>query len=141
MASVRGFLYVPSVAAIAGMLWANQAMAQESPGADPGGSGLQDIIVTATRRESRLQTTPAAVSAVDQSLIRLASPRNHGHLAGFVPNFSAATIAGFDAASFSHRGVRLNTLIYYYVKPKSVVSEKRRVVPGGEWGAMTLKKK
>ena len=37
---------------------------------------LNDIVVTATRRDSNLQSTPIAVSAVDSRLIRQASPRD-----------------------------------------------------------------
>ena len=51
-------------------------------------TGLSDIIVTATRRDSNLQTTPIAITAVDQTLIEQASPDNIGDLASFVPNFS-----------------------------------------------------
>ena len=67
--------------------------------------GLADIVVTATRRETKLQRTPIAVSVVDQSLIKMASPDNIGDIAIYVPNFSAETITGFNAASFAMRGV------------------------------------
>ena len=84
-------------------------------------SGVSDIIVTATRRDSNLQTTPVAVSAIDQTLIQQASPRDLGDLADFVPNFSAATITGFNAASFSIRGVGQNSIIVYFEPPVSVL--------------------
>ncbi|WP_397591148.1 TonB-dependent receptor, partial [Sphingorhabdus sp.] len=77
-------------------------------------TGLSDIIVTATRRDSNLQTTPIAITAVDQTLIEQASPDNIGDLASFVPNFSAAKITGFNAASFAMRGVGQNNIIVYF---------------------------
>src|SRR3546814_8832270 len=40
-----------------------------------GEAGLSEIIVTATRRDTNLQTTPVAVSAVDSSLINQAAPQ------------------------------------------------------------------
>ena len=83
--------------------------------------GIADIIVTATRRETTLQKTPIAVSAIDSSVIQQASPRNIGDLAGFVPNFSAATITGFNAASFSIRGVGQNNIIVYFEPPVAVL--------------------
>ncbi len=83
--------------------------------------GLSDIIVTATRRDTNLQRTPIAVSAIDQSIIQQASPRNIGDLATFVPNFSASTITGFNAASFSIRGVGQNTIIVYFEPPVAVL--------------------
>ena len=77
-------------------------------------TGLSEIIVTATRRDSNLQTTPIAITAVDQTIIEQASPDNIGDLASFVPNFSAAKITGFNAASFAMRGVGQNNIIVYF---------------------------
>ncbi len=84
-------------------------------------SGLGEIIVTATRRSSNLQTTPVAVSAIDSRLIAQASPRNIGDLSAFVPNFSAATITGFNAASFAIRGVGQTSIIVYFEPPVAVL--------------------
>jgi iron complex outermembrane recepter protein len=84
-------------------------------------SGLGEIIVTATRRNTNLQTTPIAVSAVDSSLIRQAAPRNVGDLSLFVPNFSPAKITGANAASFAMRGVGQSNLIVYYEPPVGVL--------------------
>ena len=83
--------------------------------------GLTDIVVTATRRDSRLQTTPIAVSVIDSSLIQQAAPRNIGDLAAFVPNFSASTITGFNAASFAIRGVGQTNIIVYFEPPVAVL--------------------
>jgi iron complex outermembrane receptor protein len=120
-----------AVAAVALGLWAPTAMAQEvsgtaaapstQPAAGAPQNALGEIVVTATRRASNLQTTPIAVSAVDSKLIQQSSPRNIGDLAAFVPNFSAATITGFNAASFSIRGVGQNSIIVYYEPPVAVL--------------------
>ena len=82
---------------------------------------LNDIVVTATRRDSNLQSTPIAVSAVDSRLIRQASPRDRGDLAAFVPNFSANTITNFNAASFAMRGVGQTSIIVYFEPPVAVL--------------------
>ncbi len=92
-----------------------------SPAAGEPQSALGEIVVTATRRSTNLQTTPIAVSAVDSKLIAQSSPRNIGDLAAFVPNFSAATITGFNAASFSIRGVGQNNIIVYFEPPVAVL--------------------
>lgn len=89
--------------------------------AGSGGTGLADIIVTATRRSTDLQSTPVSVSAVDSSLIAQAAPRDLGDLAAFVPNFSAATIANFNAASFAMRGVGQTSIIVYFEPPVAVL--------------------
>ncbi len=103
------------------------AIAQETPATapqavnQPAGVGLADIIVTATRRSTDLQSTPVSVSAVDSSLIAQASPRDLGEIAAFVPNFSAATIANFNAASFAMRGVGQTSIIVYFEPPVAVL--------------------
>ncbi|SLJ99893.1 TonB-dependent receptor [Novosphingobium mathurense] len=84
-------------------------------------TGLAEIVVTATRRATDLQSTPVSVSAVDSSLIQQASPRDLGDLAAFVPNFSAATIANFNAASFAMRGVGQTSIIVYFEPPVAVL--------------------
>lgn len=82
---------------------------------------LDEIVVTATRRDTNLQTTAVAVSAVDSSLIRTAAPRDLGDISTFVPNFSAAKITGFNAASFALRGVSVNNIIVYFEAPVGVL--------------------
>src|SRR3546814_3047048 len=47
--------------------------------------------------------------------------RDIGDLATFVPNFSAAKITGFNAASFALRGVSVNNIIVYYEAPVGVL--------------------
>src|SRR3546814_9988676 len=50
-----------------------------------------------------------------------ASPRDIGDLAAFVPNFSAATVTNFNAASFAIRGVGQNSIIVYFEPPVAVL--------------------
>lgn len=130
----QGMMLRAGVTAMAWML-SSAALAQEdapqtapnsvTPQAETGGAatevGLTDIVVTATRRDTNLQTTPVAVSAVDSSLIRQAAPRDLGDISTFVPNFSAAKITGFNAASFALRGVSVNNIIVYFEAPVGVL--------------------
>jgi iron complex outermembrane recepter protein len=83
--------------------------------------GLQDIVVTATRRATSMQRTPVAVAAVTAQTIQQSVPTNIGDIAKFVPNFSAAKQAGFNAASFAMRGVGQNTIIVYFEPPVAVL--------------------
>ncbi|WP_380875998.1 TonB-dependent receptor [Sphingomonas sp. DBB INV C78] len=122
--SLRGFHVTVASTALAAALATTPAYAQEAnqaAAAETTSGGLADIVVTATRRESDLQRTAIAVSAVDQQLIQQSSPRDIGDLAVFVPNFSAATITGFNAASFSIRGVGQNSIIVYFEPPVAVL--------------------
>jgi len=93
----------------------------EEPQAQAQSEGISDIIVTATRRDTALQSTPIAVSAIDSGLIAQVSPDDISDLAQFVPNFSAETITGFNAASFAMRGVGQNNIIVYYEPPVVVL--------------------
>ena len=122
--AIKQLWSVPSALALSFAL-AAPAIAQEA--ADES-QGLGEIIVTATRRDTNLQVTPIAISAIDQSIIQQSSPDNIGDLASFVPNFSAAKITGFNAASFAMRGVGQNNIIVYY-EPSVLVLVDDFVVP------------
>ncbi len=93
--------------------------APEQPGAEP--VGLQEIVVTAERRASNLQTTPIAVTALDAQAMADLGPRTLGDIAVLVPNFSANKINGFNAASFAMRGVGNTDIIVYNEAPVSVL--------------------
>ncbi len=98
-----------------------RAVQAQSSASDMASDRLSEIVVTATRRDSNLQRTPVAVSAVDSNLIRQSSPRDIGDLAAFVPNFSANTITNFNAASFAMRGVGQTSIIVYFEPPVAVL--------------------
>ena len=132
---IRTLRATSAIGALVAGLAASPLQAQTTTTADPAvppasetgaaptsqSGGLADIVVTATRRDSRLQTTPIAVSVIDSSLIQQAAPRNIGDLAAFVPNFSASTITGFNAASFAIRGVGQTNIIVYFEPPVAVL--------------------
>lgn len=95
--------------------------AQDTDAAPQRQSGIREIVVTATRRDTNLQDTPIAVTALDESLIQNSNVDDIGGLSTFVPNFSAETITGFNAASFAMRGVGQTNIIVYYEPPVVVL--------------------
>lgn len=84
-------------------------------------AGLSEIVVTATRRATNLQSTPVAVTAIDSNLIQQSNPQNIGDLSVYVPGFSASKITGFNAASFAMRGLGQNSIIVYFEPPVGVL--------------------
>lgn len=79
-------------------------------------------MVTATRRETNLQSTAVAVSVIDSRRIETTAPRDIGDLSIFIPNFSAARVTSFaNAASFALRGVGQNNIIVNFEPPVSVL--------------------
>ena len=92
-------------------------------GADqsPAGATLQQVIVTAERRQSNLQSTPIAVTALDAQAVQDMAPRTLADLAQLVPNFSVNKINGFNAASFAMRGVGNTDIIVYNEAPVAVL--------------------
>src|ERR1700678_196220 len=86
-----------------------------------GGGGLEEIVVTATRRESNLQSTPIAVTALDSQVIEGLQPRTIQDIAMMVPNFSANKQNGFNAAAFAMRGVGNTDIIVYDEAPVAVI--------------------
>ncbi len=76
-------------------------------------TGGDEIIVQATRRETSLQETPVAVTALNDETVDGIVPRDLGDIAVLVPNFSAAKVTGFNAASFAIRGAAQTDIIVY----------------------------
>ena len=108
-----------AAAAIGGL--AGAAYAQSATNGASVNQGLAEVVVTAQRRTSNLQTTPIAVTAVDSNMIQALEPRTLQDLAMMVPNFSANKINGFNAASFAMRGVGNTDIIVYNEAPVAVV--------------------
>src|SRR6185312_10803419 len=100
---------------------AAQADTATDTGATASAGGLEEIVVTATRRESNLQSTPIAVTAIDSQVMAALTPRTLADVALLVPNFSANKINGFNAASFAMRGVGNTDIIVYNEAPVSVL--------------------
>jgi iron complex outermembrane receptor protein len=100
---------------------AAQADTATDTGATASAGGLEEIVVTATRRESNLQSTPIAVTAIDSQVMAALTPRTLADVALLVPNFSANKINGFNAASFAMRGVGNTDIIVYNEAPVAVL--------------------
>lgn len=92
-----------------------------SAGSKSGGD-TGTVYVSATRRgATAIQTTPVAVSSVSAATMDVMVPQDLGEVATMVPNFSAAQITGFNAASFSIRGIGLTDIIVYLDAPVAVM--------------------
>jgi iron complex outermembrane receptor protein len=85
----------------------NSAQATEQtnsqPAADP--NALQDIVVTATRRETNLQKTPIAVSAFSQASLDRQQVRDVTDLARFVPSLQFNQQGDQSAVLLTLRGI------------------------------------
>lgn len=85
---------------------------------------LEEIVVTATRRgETDMQTTPVSVTSVSQEAFEKLFSSDIGEVASLVPNFSAATVTGFNAASFAIRGAGETDIIVYFDPKVSVLMD------------------
>jgi iron complex outermembrane receptor protein len=82
MAQVKMKLAQASGMAIAAALLAPPVMAQEAPS---DGRGLEEIVVTAQRREQSLQDVPMAISAVSGATLRDAGANGIDGLAAMIP--------------------------------------------------------
>ncbi len=91
--------------------------------------GLEEVVVTVSRRaETDIQTTPVSVSVVGGDDFDKLFAQDIGEIATYVPNFSAATVTGFNAASFAMRGAGETDIIVYF-DPKVGVIVDDFVVP------------
>jgi len=78
------------------LTWAAAAVAQTPQGSD---TALSEIIVTAQRREERLQDVPIAVTAFDASTIDRDQVTTIQNVASFVPNLWMETNTGLNSGS------------------------------------------
>ncbi|HSN72789.1 MAG TPA: TonB-dependent receptor plug domain-containing protein, partial [Steroidobacteraceae bacterium] len=109
-AAVAAALGLPAALTLPGI-----AVAQQT------GQGLEEILVTATRRgDVALQDVPVSVTAVNSEELSRLVNRDISGVAAVVPNFSAAKIASFNAASFAIRGVGQTDIIVYLDAPVAV---------------------
>jgi iron complex outermembrane receptor protein len=104
--SSRRALLAASIAAALGA--AVPAAAQEStaPGAQGAVGGIEEIIVSARRRDESIQDTPIAVTAIAPSQLEGAAAVNISDLQGAAPNVLITQQAsGSSAANISIRGI------------------------------------
>lgn len=80
------------------------AKAQTHKSEKAGGQILEEVIVTATRREERLQDVPISISVFNQQQLNEHNIVNPSDLATYTPSLSADTRFGDDNAAFSIRG-------------------------------------
>ena len=80
------------------------------PAAQPndGASSLQEIIVTAEKREENIQQVPAAVSALGKELLQTTGMRDVAALQFQTPNFFSGNTVGVTQIAI--RGVGMNLL-------------------------------
>lgn len=110
----------PLVVAVA-MALSFPAHAQQAAGAGASSGKLEEVLVTAQRRETDLQVTPIAVSAIGDIMIQQSSAKTIADISTYVPNFSASKVPGFNAASFAMRGVGNTDIIVYTETPIGVI--------------------
>ena len=95
---------VTALAGIMALCQPGQSFAQT----DDTASG--DIIVTATRQETRLQETPLAISAYTAAQLERSGARDLRDIAAFTPGLTIGTGEGQGAVPISIRGVGQNDL-------------------------------
>jgi iron complex outermembrane receptor protein len=101
----RTSLHTAIVAALAGYSAAATQIAWAQAQQDEQ-EGLEEIIVTATRREQNLQDVPLAVVAYTGEMLERQGIENMEDLKAVVPNLVVAgNLAGTNSASFTMRGI------------------------------------
>ncbi|MDB5577856.1 MAG: TonB-dependent receptor [Bradyrhizobium sp.] len=87
----------------------NPAQTPDSTADQPQAGGLEDIIVTATRRSENLQNVPVAVSAVSASELKRQGVFDTTDLNHSLPNLQVSSPYGKQQPNFSVRGVGVGT--------------------------------
>ena len=86
MSSDRVYRLIRRSAVVGACVAAMPAWAAES--VSPGAAGLEEVIVTATKRETNLQDTPIAVTAFSQTALEQAHVNDLAGLQSYVPNLT-----------------------------------------------------
>lgn len=115
--ALLGFSATASLLVILGTSTAAQAQEERARQS----ATLEEVVVTATRRETSLQETPIAITALSADDIAAVIPKDIGELWKLAPGFSASRITAFNAASFAIRGVGQTDIIVYQEAPVSVI--------------------
>jgi len=103
------------VALTAPAAFAPAAFAQGDQPAASAGGGLQEIVVTAQRREEKLHDVPIAVTAFNAAAIEARNITDINGIAGFSPNVSIVQSPAFNTETTIaiRGGVTINPAIYW----------------------------
>jgi iron complex outermembrane receptor protein len=109
---VTGFAAL-SAAVVMSLICATPAGAQAT--AKPAAGGLEEIVVTAQKREEKLQDVPIAISAFSSEQLEARGISSVGSLNALAPNLQISTATGNTTGSqFSIRGaVTINPALYW----------------------------
>jgi iron complex outermembrane receptor protein len=86
-----------------GILSSDKALAQREIS-----TGIEEIVVTAQKREENLQDVPASVSAMDAAALEKAFARDLMDVAGVSPNLIIDPVLGNGTAAISIRGMQMS---------------------------------
>jgi iron complex outermembrane receptor protein len=84
------------------------ARAQSDAAASPAASGVEEIVVTAERRTTNIQTTPLAITAISQDSLQKENVNQLADINGRVPSLEITKSSGYETV-VSIRGVGLET--------------------------------
>jgi iron complex outermembrane receptor protein len=90
-----------------GILWATSAAAQtaSAPAVEESAASDQDIVVTARKRDERLQDVPAAITAVGGAEMTRYSTNTLSQISSRVPQLQIGNVGGPGGATINLRGV------------------------------------
>lgn len=97
------FAVAASVMALCGA--GQEARAQQATATEPAVAALEEIVVTAERREENLQQTPIAVSAFGAASLDAIGAKDFTAVSGLVPNVNLAPVSGQNGTVLSIRGI------------------------------------
>ncbi len=83
--------------------------AASAPAADANPGGLEEIIVTATKRSENLQNVPVAVAAISAAALAKSGVFETTDLNHAIPNFQVSSPYGSQQPNFSVRGIGVGT--------------------------------
>ena len=97
------------------------AFAQDNDDRQKRAGALEEILVTATRRqETDILSTPISMTVLNAADVEAYAMRDLNDIAYSVPGLSSGTVSAFKSAQFAMRGVSETTIILYKESPVGV---------------------
>jgi iron complex outermembrane receptor protein len=93
-----------AIAAAVPALASAQTAAPAAPQADQNATAIQEVVVTATRKEEKLQNVPISITAFSQAQLAQHNITNAEDLVNYTPSLSSVNFLGSTNTTFGLRG-------------------------------------
>lgn len=134
----RKLVFCASTALIALLSGAQAATAQEASTRGGASATVEEVVITATKRDTKLQDTPIAITAIGSQTLERAHVNTIADATHLVPNFQATTQGDHGVITMTLRGVGNDSAKTEYADPEVALFIDGVYAPRAEGAAALL---